>query len=162
MTQLENNTTALEAILATVNALPNAGSGGGESGYQMATGTFTVSTGVTAANTVAATVRGLGFTPKEVWVIRSVGRSINVTSTYKNTMYMVACIKRESGDTLYNYVGMASTTSTVSCGIATNNTNPVYEINIKENGFELARGSYTSSTITYHINATTYWYVAIG
>lgn len=28
MTQLENNTTALEAILATVNALPNAGSGG--------------------------------------------------------------------------------------------------------------------------------------
>lgn len=30
MTQLENNTSALQEILAAVNALPNAGSGGGE------------------------------------------------------------------------------------------------------------------------------------
>ena len=163
MTQLENNTTALEAILATVNALPNAGSGGGEvSGYQVATGTFTVSTAVTAANATAATVSGLAFKPSIVSIIRNGSKTVSNSTTNKNKYSLMALIKQENELVKHLHMGMGSSTTSVSASVNNAGGNILYEVEMTNDGFILKRAEYTSTSQTYQIDATSYYYIAIG
>lgn len=78
---LNSNTTGLEEILASVNALPEAGGGG-----TIVTGSFSVSEGVKSSGTTIATVSGLGFKPKKVFIVMAVG-----TSNVSSTSYYIWC-----------------------------------------------------------------------
>lgn len=160
MSQLETNTTGLQALLDMVNALPNAGSGGGESsGYQVATGTFTVETAVSVANKVAHTVTGLPFQPKIVWVMRNAGMTVGVATTNKNKYsYWGSSLEEDSIKNVYT--GIGSSTSTVSVAQETKNNN--FSIIVTDDGFSIGRGAATSSTNTYTVGAFEYRYIAIG
>ena len=155
MTQLENNTTALQAILATVNALPNAGSGGGEiSGYQVAVGEFTA---VAATNTLAeaGTVTGLPFAPKIVIVYRSA--TITVSNTTDRVFIYGVNYEDDSSTGSFMY-------RTSSSAYASNYTGATYFAIIKNaDGFTLKRSSYSNSTSTaYKILSGKYKYIAVG
>lgn len=81
-TDLQTNNTNLQSILDTVNALPEAGSGGGtSSGAKFATGNITITEGLKSSGVEIATVSGLGFRPSAVFISLSSGTNANITST---------------------------------------------------------------------------------
>lgn len=97
MSQLSNNTGALEAILATVNALPSAG--GGAQTAQTATGTKA------GTGTQTFSVTGLAFKPTHVVI----AAARNSTATYNIVVFSVAGIKGHvyataTNSTPYSYI----------------------------------------------------------
>ena len=130
MTQLENNTTALEAILATVNALPDAGSGGGE--VRIITGK------VKATNknvySVPINVTGIGFKPKLVIFMYPGNITVNTSTPY----YIKTMIWYEGMEnTIYYNVAMMSSKTYTPTAERTG-------ITVNEDGFTIqaARSDY--------------------
>lgn len=155
MTQLENNTTALEAILATVNALPNAGSGGGEvSGYQVAVGTFNVSSVAETANAVAATITGLSFKPRVLIIQKASSVNIAASTTSKSKYYFCGYEQYADNEKYYQYMYYSGSSTSRARATSTS----YYSVVINDDGFILKRGTGTGSV---YINTGDYAYVAI-
>ncbi|MBR5216198.1 MAG: hypothetical protein IKV80_08270 [Bacteroidales bacterium] len=88
---LQNNTTKINTIknttlpelLQKINALPDAGSGGGSGGgYKVATGKISLSEGVKSSGSTIATINGLGFKPSYIMVSLSVSTSAITSTSY--------------------------------------------------------------------------------
>lgn len=81
MSQLTNNTTALQAILEAVEALPETGGGSAKS----SSGTLAHST----ANATKVTVTGLGFKPTAVVLHVAFGNSLIIAHVSELTKFFI-------------------------------------------------------------------------
>lgn len=151
MSQLENNTANLQAILDTVNNLPEASSGGGA--VQVATGEFTPTSVNLYSNPI--TVSGLGFRPKYVSItaLNAASQSYDTWSAYYN--YLLAMdIGTIGGKTVANKLVCTNTGSAFSTG----SENAIYyDITMTDDGFTLS----TTGSASYVIKRS-YAYVAIA
>jgi len=59
-------------------------------------------------------------------------------------------------------MGMGSTTTSVTTSVNNAGGNILYEVEMNNDGFILKRAEYTSTSQTYQIDATSYYYIAIG
>lgn len=152
MSQLENNTTGLEALLDMVNALPNAGSGGGESELKVATGTFTPIGNIIANNPI--TVTGIGFKPKIIYAYMA---SRTNTGIGTNKHHITSIIASDNiFNALYLYINKTSTSSSAATNIKCVTLSAV-KVQITDDGFEI-----TSTNTSYYMNSVVWNYIAIG
>lgn len=139
-TDLQTNNVNLQAILDTVNNLPEAG-GGGVSGPSIVTGTFTP-TGTAGS----VSVTGLGFRPKSVIVV------LNKDSGSSNASGRCVLVYGENINgvvkMIHTYVYFTSSTSARSTAvyvygtnITTNSSQQYYSITLDEDGFTITNES---------------------
>lgn len=148
MSQLTTNTASLQAILDTVNALPEAGGGGGV--YKVAEGSFALNISSAAPiESGIATVEGLAFKPFCVMVTST--STVTASTTGRN--YFVSCQQVDGYDPLcFRLLKVSSS----SLGVYTGGT-MIASITMADDGFTLYNGEYSNM---YY--AKNYDYVAIG
>ena len=148
MSQLSTNTIDLQAILAQVNALPEAGSGGGGSGEPVYASGELLITGYDTAG-VMAEISGLSFRPRHVIVQESEGASgCSMTYSSSRSKYALFAVQHGWYDcATYWYRGTSS-----SIYMHTDTTNSTYCIEITNDGFTLSTtnaGNYWGMSYSY-------------
>ncbi len=138
--------TMLDGMAALIESI-EAGGGGSENTYQVARGSFSVTATTTVGKTLA-TVTGLPFTPKEVWMYNK-----NSVSTKSGSFILVLAVTCEDGTLDRAYVqGNTTTTYGVS------GSNDFYALDITSDGFVLSKPGSTS----YGAKTSRFSYIAIG
>lgn len=151
MSQLSTNTTDLQAILAQVNALPEAGGGSGANDFKIVTGTFT-----TANTFTALEVTGVGFKPKCVFVAmdgNTITQNSSSSSYHLHTVYWY-----DDGNVHYDRVLARRGT-----GTGTNVTTypaETYGFSVTDDGFQLGTPGQSLGT-TYRVMNGSFRYFAM-
>lgn len=127
--KITDNTTSLNEVLAAVNALPDAGSGGG-GGIQIVTGTLEAQNFTMSPEETVLYEVDLGFKPKFVQVYPSA----NVTLSTANRNYVVSLSKWQDVN-IFSYGKKTSSGS--SAVYTTKNSGTDIYIELTENGFNV-------------------------
>ena len=150
MSQLENNTASLQAILDTVNNLPEATSGGGA--MRVAVGTFTPTSVNLYNNPISVT--GLGLEPKYVSIV-AMNPTDQAYDTWTSGYRYLFVVEQGTlnNTTVDNKLSCIYTGSTYSVG----STNGTYTITRNSDGFKLS-----TSTTTDYVIKREHFYVALA
>ena len=141
--------TLLDGMAALIESI-EAGGGGGSGGAKVVTGTFTGSSSISTTQRPVASVHGLDFRPKFIFVMREQSKS-----SLNTTEYTYGCMY----DTANAFYRTYSGKSTNFYVISSNKSNaPDWYVTISDDGFDLEYKK-TSAGI---LEATTYRYVTAG
>ena len=144
---LSGNTAKINELLSKINALPEAGSGGGSGGaLQVAQGSFTPTTKSAYSNPV--TVSGIPFRPKILYI----QQEAPYINTYNGQLYGLT-------SALVTDDGISKTTANAKGAIYSQAKYNYHKITINDNGFTITgtKSSDFSNVFTYP-----YAYIAFG
>lgn len=147
-----------EDLIAQISAAleGKATGGGSSSGIQLVNGTFTVESAVTGEGSTAATITGLPFAPKTVWI--NVKGVISAYGSSSSPVPLISAKVRADGTTFNSFLRYITGQGVVY----TNETNKNFVINLTDDGFSLNIGTPENTNYNYCVTANEYEYLAIG
>lgn len=143
------NGTMLDGMAALIESIEAEG-GGGSGGAKVVTGTFTVSSSVSTTQQTVASVHGLDFRPKFIFVMRDKSKS-----SLNTTEYTYGCMYDTVNAFYRTYSGKSTNFYVASSNIG---NAPDWYVTISDDGFDLEY----KKTATGTLEATTYRYVTAG